>query len=41
LLNRFKQHGMLFSGWQQWKADGSLHKNNYSTNILIMWGRSR
>jgi len=26
LLNGFKQHIILFSGGQQWKADGSLHK---------------
>jgi hypothetical protein len=34
LLNSFKQHTILFSGWQQWEADGSLHENNFSTNIL-------
>jgi hypothetical protein len=37
LLNSFKQHSLLFVGGQQWKADGSLHDNNFSTNILIMW----
>jgi hypothetical protein len=34
LTNSFKQHIVLFNGWQQWKADGSLHDNDFSTNIL-------
>ena len=40
LLNSFKQHSLLIVGGQQWKADGSLHETNFSTNILIMWAEA-
>ena len=40
LLNSFKQHSLLIVGGQQWKADGSLHETDFSTNILIMWAEA-